>query len=143
VRTWWVKWLKKGMDPCSTSAVVGYFYEELQPNGVDSLHKVLANKEATGSEVRAAAYPSIRQWVVLGVAIWVTDWSFLALTPFCLKSTMPSWQVAMSTTVLKLLIQFSFKHRANFVKKHPNQEIHLRFVVVSKKIMLNMMPTYM
>jgi len=61
------------MDPCSTSAVASYFYEEFWANRVDSLHKVLADEEATGREVRTAAYPSIWQWVVLGVAIGVTD----------------------------------------------------------------------
>jgi len=126
------------MGPCSTSVVASYFNEEL---GVHCLHKVLANKEATGSKVGTTTYPLTWLWVVLVIAIRVTDWGFLALMPFCLESMTPSWQIAMPTTALKLLIQSLFKCQANLVKKDPNQEIHMGFVVVSKKIMLNTTPT--
>lgn len=107
--TWWVEWLEKGMNPCGTNAVACHIYEESRADRVDSLHKVLAGEEATGNEIWAAAYPSIWQWVVLGVAIGVTDWCFLTAMPFGLKSTTPSWQIAMPTTVTKLIIQCLFK----------------------------------
>ncbi len=101
--------MKKGMGPCGTNAVAGHLYEESRADRVDSLHKVLAGEEATGSKIGAAAYPSVWQWVVLGVAIGVTDWCFLTAIPFCLKSMMPSWQIVMLTTVMKLIIQCLFK----------------------------------
>ena len=76
---------------------------------MDGLHKVLADEEATCGEVRTAAYPSIWQWVVLGVAIGVTEGCSLTSTPFCLKSMTPFRHTAMSTTVPELSIQFPFK----------------------------------
>jgi hypothetical protein len=106
---------------------------------VDSLDEVFADEESVLDESRAAANPSIGQWVVFWI-IGVGNGSSSTPFPLLLECLLPCGLSTMAPGVSESLSKKAIICRHELLHKNPCQVIDSRLMIVREVIRFNAPP---